>query len=68
MGGLNRRFTVCNVLDNWSVLIVSTQNPTQNVQIASVQRIPNRFFSIWDFPCLKLGIRDFKAKSGKIRD
>ena len=27
--------------------------------------VPNTFFSIWDFPCLKLGIRDFQAKSGQ---
>ena len=31
-------------------------------------RVINRFFGIRDFPYLKLGIRDFKAKSGKIRD
>ena len=27
------------------------------------RRVPNRFFGIWDFPYLKLGIKDFKAKS-----
>ena len=26
-------------------------------------RVPNRFFGIREFPYLKLGIRDFKAKS-----
>ena len=31
-------------------------------------RVPKRFFGIRDFPYLKLRIRDFKAKSGKIRD
>ena len=31
--------------------------------------VPNRFFGIRDFPCyLKLGIRDFKGKSGETRD
>ena len=25
----------------------------------------NKFFGIWEFPYLKLGIRDFKAKSGQ---
>ena len=29
------------------------------------QRVPNRFFGTWDFPYLKLGIWDFKAKSGR---
>ena len=28
-------------------------------------RVPNRFSGIRDFPSLKLGIRDFKAKSGR---
>ena len=28
------------------------------------QRVPNRFFGIRDFSYLKLGIRDFRAKSG----
>ena len=32
---------------------------------AQVMRVPKRFFGIRDFPCLKLGIRDFKAKSGR---
>ena len=27
-------------------------------------RVPKRFFGILDFPYLKLGIRDFKAKRG----
>ena len=27
--------------------------------------VPNRLFGIWDFPYLKLGIRDFKTKSGR---
>ena len=31
-------------------------------------RVPNRFFGIRGFPHLKLGIRDFKAKSGEIKD
>ena len=31
-------------------------------------RVPKRFFGIRDFPYLKLRVRDFKAKSGKIRD
>ena len=29
-----------------------------------MERVLNRFFRIRDFPCLKLGIRDFKEKSG----
>ena len=29
-----------------------------------MERVLNRFFRIGDFPCLKLGIRDFKEKSG----
>ena len=29
------------------------------------RRVPNRFFGIWDFRYLKLGIRDLKAKSGR---
>ena len=29
------------------------------------RRVPNRFSGIRDFPSLKLGIRDFKAKSGR---
>ena len=28
-------------------------------------RVTNRFFGIRDFPYLKLGIRDLKAKSGR---
>ena len=36
--------------------------------ISSYMRVPNRFNGIRDFPYLKLGIQDFKAKSGKIRD
>ena len=31
-------------------------------------RVPKRFFGIRDFPYLKLRVRDFKAKSRKIRD
>ena len=31
----------------------------------SLKRVPNRFSGIRDFPSLKLGIRDFKAKSGR---
>ena len=31
-------------------------------------RVPNRFFGIRDFPYLKLGIRDIKAKTSKTRD
>ena len=31
----------------------------------SILRVPNRFFGIRNFPCLKLGIRDFGAKSGR---
>ena len=30
-----------------------------------LQRVTNRFFGILDFPYLKLGIRDLKAKSGR---
>jgi len=30
-----------------------------------VLRVPNRFLEISDFPCLKAGIRDFKAKWGR---
>ena len=30
-----------------------------------LKRVPNRFSGIRDFPCLKLGIRDFTAKSGR---
>ena len=29
------------------------------------RRVTNRFFGIWDFPYLKLGIRGLKAKSGR---
>ena len=29
-----------------------------------MERVLNRFFRIRNFPCLKLGIRDFKEKSG----
>ena len=29
-----------------------------------MERVLNRFFRIRDFPCLKLGIRDFKEKLG----
>ena len=29
-----------------------------------MERVLNRFFRIRDFPCLKLGIRDFEEKSG----
>ena len=35
---------------------------------STYRRVPNRFFGIRDFPNLKLGIGDFKTKSGKIRD
>ena len=28
-------------------------------------KVPNRFSGIRDFPCLKLGIRDFTARSGR---
>ena len=31
----------------------------------SIVRVPNRFFGIPNFPCLKLGIRDFRAKSAR---
>ena len=31
----------------------------------SLKRVPNKFSGIRDFPSLKLGIRDFKAKSGR---
>ena len=30
-----------------------------------LKRVPNRFFGIQDFPYLRLGIRDFKTKSGR---
>ena len=33
--------------------------------VYSTQRVPNRFSGIRDFPSLKLGIRDFTAKSGR---
>ena len=39
---------------------------TSGILYTVVQRVPNRFFGIRDFPCLNLGIRDFKPKSGKI--
>ena len=29
------------------------------------RRVPNRFSGIRDFPSLKLGVRDFTAKSGR---
>ena len=32
---------------------------------ATCMRVTNRFFGIRDFPYLKLGIRDLKAKSGR---
>ena len=28
-------------------------------------RVPSRFSGIWDFPYLRLGIRDFTSKSGR---
>ena len=28
-------------------------------------RVSNKFFGMRDFPCLRLGIRDFKGKSGR---
>ena len=31
-----------------------------------LKRVLNRFFGIRDFPYLKLGIRDLKAKSGGV--
>ena len=31
-------------------------------------RVPNNFFGIRDFPYLKLGIQDFKAKSGRVSE
>ena len=36
-------------------------------RVRSLLSVSDRFFGIRDFPYL-LGIRDFKAKSGKIRD
>ena len=33
--------------------------------LRSIMRVTNRFFGIRDFPYLKLGIRDLKAKSGR---
>ena len=33
--------------------------------VRPTMRVPNRFFGIQDFPCLKLAIRDSKAKSGR---
>ena len=41
---------------------------TDCTNISSTTRVPSRFNGIRDFHYLKLGIRDFKAKSGKIRD
>ena len=35
-------------------------------QMLTTARVPNRFFGIRDFPYLKLGIRDLKAKSGGV--
>ena len=32
---------------------------------SNIGRVPNRFFGIRDFPYLKAGIRDFKAKWGR---
>ena len=40
---------------------------TDYTNISSNTMVP-RLNGIRDFSCLKLGIRDFKAKSGKIRD
>ena len=34
-------------------------------KVISILRVPKRFFGIRDFPSLKLGIRDFTAKSGR---
>ena len=34
-------------------------------RLSCAEEGPDRFFEIWDFPYLKLGIRDFKAKSGR---
>ena len=33
--------------------------------VSMILRATNRFFEIRDFPYLKLGIRDFKVKSGR---
>ena len=41
---------------------------TDYTNISSNTRVPGRFNGIRDFLYLKLVIRDFKAKSGKIRD
>ena len=34
-------------------------------QIITEVKVPNKFFGTRDFPYLKLGIRDFKAQSGR---
>ena len=42
-----------------------TQENAKDRKKNSLQRVPNRFSGIRDIPSLKLGIRDFIAKSGR---
>ena len=39
--------------------------PATQASCHAEKRVPKRFLGIRDFPYLKLGIRDFKAKSGR---
>ena len=39
--------------------------PATQASCHTKKRVPKRFLGIRDFPYLKLGIRDFKAKSGR---
>ena len=39
--------------------------PATQASCHANKRVPKRFLGIRDFPYLKLGIRDFKAKSGR---
>ena len=66
----NRPFSVGIMWDAASSLRHSRNplTPASNVCEAAARpllTVPNRFSGIWDFPYLKLGIRDLKAKSGR---
>ena len=44
---------------------IRTKNSRPNVH-STFSRVPNRFFGILDFPYLRLGIRDLKAKWARL--
>ena len=62
----NRHHTILTKASNKMNLIPHTKRLTANI-IKKVpnMKVPNWFSGIRDFPCLKLGIRDFTARSGK---